>query len=77
MFIPPQTTPHNFHTNHRYPTVPGFAKLYVGQLPLNTQEKEIADAFSNYCGLGRIEIIRSNKKGGFMKYLYAFVSVKA
>ncbi len=35
--------------NSHYPPMPGFTKIYLGQLPLHITEQDIEDVFNEYC----------------------------
>lgn len=44
---PSSTMQHSPHTPQ-----PGFTKIYLGQLPLQITERDVAEIFQGYCQLG-------------------------
>jgi len=38
-----------------HPPLPGYTKIYLGQLPLHITEDNIADVFRDYCEIGELK----------------------
>lgn len=40
-----------------YPAMPGFTKIYLGQLPLQITKEDIEEVFHEYCELGELKYV--------------------
>lgn len=38
-----------------YPPMPGYTKIYLGQLPLHITKEDIEEVFHEYCELGELK----------------------